>query len=391
MLIVRRLLPLIAVAALAQPATAAASSVDVSGNTLHVTGTPAAAETLAVNPAYDASGSLAVSVGGSDTPLTAGAGCVSDEMTGQTTCAPTGVTRIVIDAGDGNDTVTIGVKIPARVNAGSGDDTVNGGEAGDRLAGGDGNDTLHGNGGDDSISGNGGVDFLDGGAGNDRLYARDKRAETVWCGDGKADRTQLDVSDQPSDMCEGVDYGPAGQMGRLRRITGGGSFVAIPGQSGERIDRRLLPDVLYLIRRFHLRVTDGYSLSSIHAAGGEHPLGLGIDFVPGPGGSWDQVDRLARWAEPRQDHPRWPFRWVGYNGDVNHGRGNHLHLSWQHTPGHPGVPVRSVWVWDVQGAGASAARRGSRLSGPRASTSRRGSRLGGKLGPSHYQPRERER
>lgn len=373
----RRLLPLAAVLALAAPATAAASSVEVSGNTLHVTGSPGASETFSVDPAYDASGAFAVSVQGADIPLSAGPGCASDEMTGRTTCAPTGVTRILLDAGDGDDTVSINVSIPARVNAGAGDDTVNGGPAGDRLVGGDGNDQLHGNDGDDSISGDGGVDFPDGGPGNDRLYARDKRAETVWCGSGDADRAQVDVSDQPSDACEGVDYGPAGQIGRLRRITGGGRFVAIPGQPGMRVDRRILPDVLYLVRRFHLRVTDGYSLSSVHAFLGEHPLGLGVDFVPGPGGSWNQVDRFARWAEPRQDHPRWPFRWVGYNGDYNHGRGNHLHLSWQHTPGRRGVPVASVWTWDVRGASAS--------------TARRGSRLGGRLGPSRYQPRERER
>ncbi|MGI8871091.1 MAG: calcium-binding protein [Candidatus Limnocylindria bacterium] len=377
MIALRRLLPLIAVAALAQPATAAASSVDVSGNTLHVTGTPGAGETFSVDPANDPSGSFAVKVEGSDIPLTAGAGCTSDEMTGQTTCAPAGVTRIVVDAGDGDDTVTIGVKVPARVNAGAGNDTVNGGEGGDRLVGGDGNDSLHGNGGNDSISGDSGVDFLDAGPGADRLYARDKRSEPVWCGSGSGDRAQVDEFDQPSDACESVDYGSLGQSGRLRNITGGGRFVAIPGQPGERIDRRLLPDILYLIKRFHVRVTDGYSLSSVHSAGGEHPIGVGADFVPGPGGSWDQVDRLARWAEPSQDHPRRPFRWVGYNGDYNHGRGNHLHLSWMHSPGSRGVPVRSVWVWDVRGASASAARRGSRL--------------GGRLGPSRYQPREHER
>ena len=25
-----------------------------------------------------------------------------------------------------------------------------------------------------------------------------------------------------------------------------------------------------------------------------------------------------------------PFRWVGYDGDENHGCGDHLHLSWFH-------------------------------------------------------------
>jgi hypothetical protein len=66
--------------------------------------------------------------------------------------------------------------------------------------------------------------------------------------------------------------------------------------------------------------------------------------VPGPGGSWKDVDRLAKWAEPRQNHPRAPFRWVGYNGDRNHGRGNHLHLSWSHTATKPGRIAATVWT-----------------------------------------------
>ena len=42
----------------------------------------------------------------------------------------------------------------------------------------------------------------------------------------------------------------------------------------------------------------------VHTANGEHPLGLAVDLVPGPGGSWDDIDRLAAWAEPRQNQPR---------------------------------------------------------------------------------------
>jgi hypothetical protein len=38
-----------------------------------------------------------------------------------------------------------------------------------------------------------------------------------------------------------------------------------------------------------------------------------------------------------------PFRWVGYNADANHGRGNHLHLSWRHTPAKRGRPAAVVW------------------------------------------------
>jgi hypothetical protein len=117
------------------------------------------------------------------------------------------------------------------------------------------------------------------------------------------------------------------------------------------VDRRILPDVLYLVARYKVQVGDGFALFG-HEPLGEHPLGLAVDLYPGPGGDWDDVDRLARWAEPRQNHPRPPFRWVGYNGDYNHGRGNHLHLSWAHSPGRPGYPVRSVWTFDVRRPGS---------------------------------------
>ncbi len=122
-------------------------------------------------------------------------------------------------------------------------------------------------------------------------------------------------------------------------------FVRIPGFPKERIDPRLLGDVAYLVRTYHLRVNAGFAMTG-HAGGGEHPIGVALDVGPsrGPRGSWDEVDRLARWAEPRQGHPRAPFIWVGYNGDPGHGRGAHLHLSWRHTPAAPGHMARKIWT-----------------------------------------------
>ena len=107
-----------------------------------------------------------------------------------------------------------------------------------------------------------------------------------------------------------------------------GGMVQIPGQpKGELIHSSIVNDVVKLARQYKLLVTDGYAASG-HAAGGEHPKGLAIDAVPGPGGSWDLIDRLAKFAEPSQNNPRKPWRWVGYTGDPNHGRDNHIHLSW---------------------------------------------------------------
>lgn len=110
-----------------------------------------------------------------------------------------------------------------------------------------------------------------------------------------------------------------------RRATG---IVTIPNQPGEKIDARILPDVEWIKQKFKVKITDGFSLDPVHAAGGEHPLGLAVDVVPdaSKGGTWDDVDRMVAWAKGQK-----AFRWIGYDGDPGHGRGNHAHLSWTHT------------------------------------------------------------
>lgn len=128
--------------------------------------------------------------------------------------------------------------------------------------------------------------------------------------------------------------------------TGGARYVPIPGFPGERIDRRLLGDIRLLQRRYKIFITDGYSNDPVHASNGEHPIGLALDIVPdvAAGGTWRDITALARWAEPSQDHPIAPFRWVGYDGDSGHGRGHHLHLSWNHSETKPGVRAASVYT-----------------------------------------------
>jgi hypothetical protein len=132
----------------------------------------------------------------------------------------------------------------------------------------------------------------------------------------------------------------------LCETTGGGRFVDIPGFPGEMIDRRLLDDVRMLERRYKIFVTDGYSMSGVHSPNGEHPIGLALDIVPNKalGGTWNKIDKLAAWAEPKQGSPRTPFRWVGYDGDAGHGRGHHLHLSWGHSEVKPGRSARTVYT-----------------------------------------------
>lgn len=113
------------------------------------------------------------------------------------------------------------------------------------------------------------------------------------------------------------------------------------------IDSRLIGDLRWIAARYPIYITDGYSGPRpgggptvgcmCHSRGSDHYNGLAVDIVPVGGSArcdatWAPITRLARWAEPTQDHPVAPFRWVGYDGDVEHGCGHHLHLSWDHAP-----------------------------------------------------------
>lgn len=121
----------------------------------------------------------------------------------------------------------------------------------------------------------------------------------------------------------------------IRAHAKGGRIVPIPGNPGESIDRGVLPALMQILNKYHAKVTDGLGTSPPHAPNSDHLWGGAVDLVPGGGGygsasgDWGSIDALAAWAEPTQNQPRYPFRWVGYTGDPGHGRGNHLHLSWR--------------------------------------------------------------
>jgi len=306
-------------AALAAPAHAAMATVQ--GSTVRVEAQPGESNQLTLTA--PAAGSVTVTDAGA--PLTPGPGCVPTGTV--VTCVTPEDASIDVTAADGNDSVTIDAAVPAFVDAGPGDDVV---------------DVANG------------------------------MTDSVWCSRGR-DSVTADLSAAGSaaraaagsaavadflDLgCERVDYGPAGAVGRLAWRTGGGRLVEVPGQTWARVDSRILPDVIYLVRRYHVRIWEGYGTIG-HEPFGEYPLGLAVDILPGPGGTWADVSRLARWAEPRQNHPRGPFRWVGWNGDFNHGHPSvckprlgcapHLHLSWSHSPTAPRHIARRVRVFGVR-------------------------------------------
>lgn len=142
--------------------------------------------------------------------------------------------------------------------------------------------------------------------------------------------------------------------------------AAIPHQAGDMVDRRIVPDLLWIAKRFPVYITDGYSgrlpdgrhvgCRGCHVRNSDHHNGLAVDIVALRGAGrcdrrWRGVNRLARWAEPRPDRPRSPFRWVGYSGDAGHGCGHHLHLSWEHAAARPFELAAWVEVLPIRRAG----------------------------------------
>jgi hypothetical protein len=158
-----------------------------------------------------------------------------------------------------------------------------------------------------------------------------------------------------------AEAAPAGASALpVRTVYASGQIVpipaAVPHEAGDMVDRRIVPDLRWIAARFPIFVTDGYSgplpdgehvgCRGCHVKHSDHYNGLAVDIVPLEGsascdGTWRPITRLAHWAEPVQNQPRAPFRWVGYDGDAGHGCGNHLHLSWEHAP----APMFQLAEW----------------------------------------------
>ncbi len=167
-------------------------------------------------------------------------------------------------------------------------------------------------------------------------------------------------------LCATVLLGPLGRSpadavpGPVRFLYATSEIVpipaAIPHEDGDMVDRRIIPDLRWLARRFPIYITDGYSgrlpsgehvgCHGCHVKHSDHYNGVAVDISPRRWSgrcdrNWRGITRLAKWAEPVQNRPRPPFRWVGYNGDSGHGCGNHLHLSWDHAP----APMFQLAEW----------------------------------------------
>ena len=135
-----------------------------------------------------------------DTITLAAAGGVITVNRQATTLAANDNAKIVVNAGDGADTVDATALAAADYSA----LTVNGGNGDDLLIGGSDNDHLLGDGGNDRVVGFKGTDDLEGGAGNDVLVWNNGDGTDVMDGDAGADEVEVNGAPTASDIFTAV-------------------------------------------------------------------------------------------------------------------------------------------------------------------------------------------
>jgi hypothetical protein len=191
---------------------------------------------------------------------------------------------------------------------------------------------------------------------------------------------------QPADVAAGgcgstpmLSQRPPGHARKLfapRHLAPLPAAALASGLHGLECDARIVRDVVYITRRYRVRVTACYA---IHSLDGEHPVGAAVDLVP-TRGDWGRTLSLARtlgWrascaasgTAPACARP--PFRFIGYNGFPDHGDprhcvpcsgGAHLHLSWltSASPGEPENAPRTHYFAPTWVEALSARSRGAR-------------------------------
>ena len=134
------------------------------------------------------------------TPIGTG-GDLCELVNGVGMCSASGVSSIVVNARDRDDTVQIATASPLGPVMTA--NTLIGGRGVDVLVGGNAGDRLKGNSGRDALRGRKGVDVYKGGRGSDILQAIDGVADGfISCGDGRRDQIRADVGDPRPKSCE---------------------------------------------------------------------------------------------------------------------------------------------------------------------------------------------
>lgn len=242
--------------------SASAWTAGVEGTTLVVQADPGEANRIDIDVAP---GGNLIIMDDAGTVRALGAGCTDPDEEGTATCARAGLTEVRIDAGDLDDTVSVGeISLPVHVLGGDGNDTLTTGSGDDTLDGGPGNDTLDAGAGDDTLIGGDGDDTLLGGSGNDRI-------------DGSAGVDQID-GDLGDDRITGGAGGDQIDAGAGNdHVDGGAGDDQISGGDGD--------DILYG-GDGNDRISGDDGQDELHGGSGDDDLdgGTGYDRIFGDDG-----------------------------------------------------------------------------------------------------------
>ncbi|MBX9628069.1 MAG: tandem-95 repeat protein [Gemmataceae bacterium] len=148
----------------------------VDGNNLFVYGSPGG-DTIAVVT----TAATTVTINGAAVPVVLG--LLADSGAASNFAVPAGG-KIVVEAGDGTNLVTVAGATPADVRGGAGRDFLRGGSGNDTLAGGGGADVLDGGAGDDTLDGGDDPDWLTDGSGQNTARGGDGADRLVHTGAG---------------------------------------------------------------------------------------------------------------------------------------------------------------------------------------------------------------
>ncbi|NGO07749.1 calcium-binding protein [Streptomyces sp. HC44] len=165
-----------------------------------------------------------------DHPMSVGGGCRA-EIPGNTVFCPVNPNSdtVVVNAGDGDDTITKTGSIRSELNAGPGNDRIDGGPTtfADYLDGGAGNDSLNGGPNLDILTGGLGADTLSGGGGFDYVNYQDSSSGVVVDLDNNADDG---VSGEGDNALSNVELIIGSKFGdRLTGSTGNNSLLGLAG------------------------------------------------------------------------------------------------------------------------------------------------------------------
>lgn len=207
-------------------------------------------------PSNDFAKEATVTSIGSDIVIDAGAGDdkigVTQDAKGNVVVSVNGQSKtfsgadrdhLVIRAGDGNDSITVGkgVAVQLRIEGGAGNDTIEvdknvkagqkifGNDGDDKIQGGGGNDKIEAGAGNDTVDGGAGDDYINGSTGDDKLYGGAGN-DVVYGGDGK-DTLQGNAGDDYLEGGKGDDSISGGAGKDV--VSGGIGDDALRGDEGD--------------------------------------------------------------------------------------------------------------------------------------------------------------